>query len=121
MIPTGSLRARSHNGSLGVEHSRWPQGDTGSVLPGLLVASAIVADIGPKDQLGEGSIALAEALGIPSSPRTGGVKSNVAYGVFPQPGNRKPRPVEDISKGGARLLAEFGGAAQLSACSAEAR
>jgi len=85
------------------------------------VASAIVADIGPKDKLGEGSIALAEALGIPSSPRTGGVKSHVAYGVFPRSGNRKPRPVEDISKGGALLLAEFGGAAQLSACSAEAR
>jgi hypothetical protein len=36
------------------------------------IANAIYADIGPSNKIGEGSVALAEVLGIPSSPRTGG-------------------------------------------------
>lgn len=36
------------------------------------LSSAIVADQGPKGQVGEGSIALAEALGVPANPRRGG-------------------------------------------------
>src|SRR5581483_829003 len=47
--------------------------------------SAIFADFGPRDKIGEGSIALAEALGIPSDPRTGGVPDGIVYLVFPKP------------------------------------
>jgi hypothetical protein len=41
------------------------------------IVNAIYADVGPSNKIGEGSIALAEALAIPSSPRTGGVSSGV--------------------------------------------
>jgi hypothetical protein len=44
---------------------------------------AIYADVGPHDDLGEISIAAAAALGIPSSPRTGGVGGGIVYAVFP--------------------------------------
>lgn len=45
---------------------------------------AVVADVGPRNKVGEGSIALARALGIPSSPRSGGVAANVVhYQIFP--------------------------------------
>ena len=40
-------------------------------------AGAIVADVGPRGKIGEGSIALARQLGIDPSPRTGGVQSGV--------------------------------------------
>lgn len=40
-----------------------------------------MADIGPHP--GEGSIAMADALGIPSSPKHGGVDSGVTYVAFP--------------------------------------
>lgn len=44
---------------------------------------AVVADIGPHAKLGEISIACAEALGIPSSPTSGGVDSGVSYVLWP--------------------------------------
>lgn len=40
---------------------------------------AVVADVSAPTGLGEISIAAAEALGIPSSPRTGGVSGGVQY------------------------------------------
>lgn len=44
---------------------------------------AVVGDIGPKSKLGEISIACAEALGIPSSPLSGGVAAGVEYQLWP--------------------------------------
>ncbi len=44
---------------------------------------AVVADVGPAHKIGEISIAAAIALGIPSSPRTGGVESGVYFQLFP--------------------------------------
>jgi hypothetical protein len=43
----------------------------------------MVADVGPHGKIGELSIAAAEAVGIPSSPRTGGVSSGVRYDIYP--------------------------------------
>lgn len=80
------------------------------------VAYALVADRGPQDKLGEGSIALADALGIASSPKKGGTARGLAYVIFPGSGSGKPRPVEEIRKEGERLLKSFGGASQLTAC-----
>ncbi|HET6992189.1 MAG TPA: glycoside hydrolase family 75 protein [Bacteroidia bacterium] len=48
---------------------------------------AICADVGSKDKIGEGSIALADSLGINSSPRKGGTRDSVLYIVFPGSGN----------------------------------
>lgn len=44
---------------------------------------AVVGDIGPSTHLGEASIAAARALGIPSSPKTGGVVSGLVYTIYP--------------------------------------
>ena len=62
---------------------------------------AIYADIG---RLGEGSVALANALGIWSDARRGGESDGILYLLFPGSGNLKPRINADIQKEGERLL-----------------
>jgi hypothetical protein len=42
----------------------------------------VVADVGPHRELGEGSIALAEALGVPSSPIDGGSVTPILFTVY---------------------------------------
>ena len=76
-------------------------------------SAAIFADGGPADKLGEGSIALANALGVPSSPRHGGAADHIFYVVFPHSGNGKPRSQADIAAQGERLFNEWGGMHQL--------
>jgi hypothetical protein len=78
---------------------------------------AIFADIGPADHLGEGSIKLADALGIPKSPRNGGTNKNeLIYVVFAGSGNGKPRTVQEINQEGEKLLSNAGSLATLRAC-----
>lgn len=49
-----------------------------------LTSYAVVGDVGPHGKLGEGSIALANALQIPSDPLNGGIERRVIrYSVFP--------------------------------------
>jgi hypothetical protein len=45
--------------------------------------SAVVADVSGPNDIGEISIAAAQALGIPTSPRTGGVSSGVQFEFWP--------------------------------------
>jgi len=54
---------------------------------------AIFGDVGPFDRLGEGSMALADNLGIRSDPRNGGARRGILYLVFPGSGNRNIRTV----------------------------
>jgi len=70
-------------------------------------SAAIFADVAaPELPIGEGSIALAERLGIPSSPRDGGTfRASVRYVLFCGSGNGRPRPVAEIDAEGARLSA----------------
>lgn len=79
---------------------------------------AIFADVGPRDKIGEGSIALAEALRIPTpvNRKGGGIKDGVIYVVFPGSGDRKPRTVREIRSEGERLFKEWGGMKKLKAC-----
>jgi hypothetical protein len=44
---------------------------------------AVVADVSGPNDIGEISIAAAEALGIPSSPRTGGISRGVQFEFWP--------------------------------------
>jgi hypothetical protein len=53
--------------------------------------AAIVADVGPKGKYGEGSCALAHALGIPDDPRKGGCSSGCKYVIFPGTSKGWPR------------------------------
>jgi hypothetical protein len=85
------------------------------------IANAIYADVGPSDKIGEGSIALAEALGIPSSPKTGGVNTDVMYVVFPGSGNPYPKPkwprsIDQINTEAQKHFKDWGGMARLNAC-----
>lgn len=60
-------------------------------------SGAVVADeSAPELPMGEGSIALANALDIDSNPRTGGVERGVVYVVYPGSGNGRPRSLDDI-------------------------
>ncbi|GAB4407857.1 MAG: hypothetical protein OHK0053_34580 [Microscillaceae bacterium] len=69
---------------------------------------AIFADVGPEDKLGEGSIYLAEQLGIPANPRRGGQENDVLYLIFPFSGNRQPRPLDEIDSLGKKLMEHTG-------------
>jgi hypothetical protein len=74
---------------------------------------AIFADIGT---LGEGSIALANNLGISSDARHGGTWWGVLYLVFPGSGDHRPKTIDEIDRGTEKLLSDWGGVAQLGAC-----
>ncbi len=66
-------------------------GDIAAVRYNGKVQFAVFADAGPSYKLGEGSMALAQALGINNSPRHGGIsKPQVEYIVFPGSGNGRP-------------------------------
>jgi hypothetical protein len=65
---------------------------------------AIFGDVGPYDRIGEGSMALAENLGIRSDARNGGARRGILYLVFPGSGNGRPRTIEEINAEGQKLL-----------------
>jgi len=77
---------------------------------------AIFADVGT---LGEGSIALANNLGISSDARHGGTWWGVLYLVFPGSGDHRPKPIDAIDQQGRQLLNDWGGLAKLNACASE--
>lgn len=79
-------------------------GDIAAVRYNGKVAFAVFADVGPRHKLGEGSIALAQELGIPASPRTGGVRGGVEYMVFPGSGNGTPGDARRNFYAGAQIL-----------------
>jgi hypothetical protein len=62
---------------------------------------AIYADIGT---LGEGSVELANALGIQSDARHGGESDGILYLLFPGSGNRRPRTLVEIQSEGEKLV-----------------
>jgi Fungal chitosanase of glycosyl hydrolase group 75 len=80
---------------------------------------AIFGDIGPSDRIGEGSIALAENLGIRSDARNGGARRGIIYLVFPGSGNRQPRSIEEIDSETEKLVQHWGGTSQLTSCTAQ--
>lgn len=81
------------------------------------VAEAIVADeSAPELKMGEGSIALAVALGIDSNPRSGGIEHGVAYVIYPGSGNGKPRALDEIVSTSRRYFQTWGGLQKLNSC-----
>jgi hypothetical protein len=77
-------------------------------------AFAIFADIGPNVHIGEGSVALAKALGLPSDPKAGGASDRIiVYVVFPASGSGFGRPRRVIDRLGTRLLSDWGGLERL--------
>jgi hypothetical protein len=81
---------------------------------------AIFADVGPHGKIGEGSVALARALGINDDPRYGGTgSSSIAYLVFPKSGlgPGRLRSAKEIRISALRAFRRWGGARRLRACS----
>jgi hypothetical protein len=81
---------------------------------------AIFADVGPHGKIGEGSVALARALGLNDDPRHGGTgNSNIAYLVFPKSGlgPGKLRSAREIRSSALKVYRRWGGARRLRACS----
>jgi hypothetical protein len=74
---------------------------------------AVVADVGPRRKLGEGSVALANALGIDSNARHGGAGAGVACVLFSGSRRGWPRALDDITAQAEELFAEWGGMARL--------
>jgi len=66
---------------------------------------AIYADIGT---IGEGSIALADALSISSDARRGGQSDGILYLLFPGSGDHRPRTITEIRIEGEKLLSMLG-------------
>jgi hypothetical protein len=77
---------------------------------------AVYADVGPASKIGEGSIALAAALGIPSSPKSGGVGNGIFYIVFPASAQGWPLSQVEIDQYGAQLFAKWGGVDKAKDC-----
>ncbi len=83
------------------------------------MSPAIFADVGPEDSIGEGSVALAENLGIRSDARNGGVRRGVLYLVFPGSGNGQPRSVDEINSEAARLFKDWLGGGLANPCGSQ--
>lgn len=80
-------------------------------------SAALVADVSaPNLPIGEGSIALAEALGINSDARNGGKPGDVAYLIYPGSGNGRPRRLQEIEANSNQLFEAWGGLDRLNAC-----
>lgn len=81
---------------------------------------AIFADVGPRGRIGEGSVALARALGLDANPRRGGTGvPSIAYLVFPGSGlgPGRLRTAREIKSSTFKTFREWGGAKRLKACS----
>lgn len=81
------------------------------------VAGGIVADESAPDlPMGEGSIALAEMLGIDSNARTGGIARGVAWIIYPGSGSGEPRPPDEIARIAESNFERWGGLRMLRSC-----
>jgi hypothetical protein len=77
---------------------------------------AVYADAGPAGKIGEGSIALAAALGIPSHPKNGGIAHGILYIVFPGSQQGWPLTQAEIDRHAAALFAKWGGLDKAKEC-----
>ncbi len=79
------------------------------------ISYAIVGDIEPSNSLGIGSMALAEKLGIASSPKNGGVEDGILYIIFAQSGENPCtlKSYQQITEEGEKLFEQWGGMKQV--------
>ncbi len=77
---------------------------------------AIFGDVGRNNKLGEGSIYLAEKLGIKADPRAGGQDDGVVYMVFPFSGNGAARSLAEINSIGEKIMNKADAFSFIKAC-----
>lgn len=81
------------------------------------VSGAIVGDESAPDLvMGEGSIALANTLGVDSNARIGGIEHGIAYVIYRGSGNRRPRGVQEIKSSSQERFQMWGGLQKLDSC-----
>lgn len=64
----------------------------------------IFADAGPSNKIGEGSIKLAQSLGIRSDPKHGGASAGVVFFLFPGSGDGGVKTADEIQSTGEKML-----------------
>jgi hypothetical protein len=79
------------------------------------IGYAVYADVGPHNQIGEGSIALANSIGIPGNPKNGGVGHGIVWIVFPASRKGWPLTQDQINTYAQELFEQWGGLAQAKA------
>ncbi len=85
------------------------------------IAHALMADQGPPNGYGEGSIALANDLSIPSNPKTGGLASrDLLYIVHPEMSGF-PGSAAVVRETGQSVFEKWGGKDRMQACLAALR
>ena len=72
---------------------------------------AVVAGFSP--QIGEGSIALANALGVNADAKHTGATDGFIYKIFPGSGKGWPQTIQEINSQGEALLQKWGGQARV--------
>jgi hypothetical protein len=108
-------------GAASIRGTSVKKGDLAAVFNGNTrkLAFAIFADVGPNDELGEGSIALSQALGhdpFVSGKVKKSIPKDVFYVVFPGSGNGKPKTLADINSETEPLFKAWGGLDRIEAC-----
>jgi hypothetical protein len=90
-------------------------GDFGFVIntENNMTSGCVFADIGPRGKIGEGSIALAEAVGISSDPKGEGTKSKFVYILFSNSSMGWPLTVDFINTHSKGLFEQWGGMKRL--------
>lgn len=76
-------------------------------------SGCVFADIGPRGKIGEGSIALAEAVGISSDPKGDGTESKFIYVLFSDSSMGWPLTVDFINTHSKELFEQWGGMQRL--------
>lgn len=73
----------------------------------------VFADVGPRGMIGEGSIAMANAVGVPGNPKNGGKANGLVYMVFTGSATGWPLSVSAIKQQAQQLFDAWGGINQL--------
>ena len=69
----------------------------------------VFADVGPKGMIGEASIAMASAVGVPGNPKNGGQANGLIYVVFTGSATGWPLALADIQQKAQQLFTQWGG------------
>jgi hypothetical protein len=87
-------------------------GDIAAVIHNNRIEYAILADVGPANKIGEGSIALSRSLGnepIINGIVRAGIDEDVIYIIFPGSGDGTPQTIESVRTKGKALFTALGG------------
>ncbi len=79
------------------------------VIYGDGICGGIVGDIGPHGKYGEASIAVANVMEIPSSPKNGGIDDGCTYIIFPDTSVGWPRDVQELQTTAEGLYSSWNG------------